>query len=147
MRNLKKESMALKNNKIINYLIYDGDCLFCNLYISKICLDKALGGIQLINARESIELANKLFMKGYDINSGMILAINSHCYHGSDCMQKLALMTTSSSAFNKLNAFLFKRPRLAKLLYPVLVLGRNLTLFLLGKDKIQIKQCKKRLQS
>ena len=61
--------MGLRNNKIINYLIYNGDCPFCNLYISKIRLNKVLGGIELINARESIKAANKLATKGYDTNS------------------------------------------------------------------------------
>ena len=129
----------MESNKKANCLIYDGDCPFCNLYINKMRLNKALGDIELINAREAKLIVNELFMEGYDINAGMILVINGHYYHGSDCMQRLALMTTSFSAFNTLNALLFKRPRLAKLLYPILVIGRNLTLRFLGKNKIRIK--------
>ena len=58
-------------------------------------------------------------------------------YHGHDCIHMLALLSTPSSAFNRLNAARFRAPRAARLLYPVLRTGRNAALRLLGRSKIR----------
>jgi hypothetical protein len=57
-------------------------------------------------------------------------------YHGDACMNRLALMSTGSGAFNRLNRLLFASPGLARLLYPPLVAGRRLSLRLLGRSTI-----------
>jgi len=49
----------------------------------------------------------------------------------------LALLSTPSSGFNRLNAALFRSPTASRLLYPVLRAGRNAVLRLLGRGKIE----------
>jgi predicted DCC family thiol-disulfide oxidoreductase YuxK len=119
-----------------NYLIYDGDCPFCHAYVEKIRVDRALDGIAVVNAREAESLVARLSAAGYDLNEGMVLAIDGRLYHGSECVQRLALMSTSSAWFNRLAALVLKRPRAAALLYPCLRAGRNTVLKLMGRPPI-----------
>jgi hypothetical protein len=49
----------------------------------------------------------------------------------------LAGLSSDSSAFNKLNARLFSNRAAAKVLYPLLKLGRRLTLVALGRRLIE----------
>jgi hypothetical protein len=51
----------------------------------------------------------------------------------------LALLSTSSGSFNRINALVFSRPRLARVLYPVLRAGRNLLLRILHRSKLRLE--------
>jgi hypothetical protein len=74
---------------------------------------------------------------GYDVDAGMVLKLNGNYYHGGDCIHALALLTTPSGWFNRLNSWVFRSATVAKYLYPVLRTGRNLTLRLLGRSRLQ----------
>jgi hypothetical protein len=52
-------------------------------------------------------------------------------------MNLLAILGSDATVFNRLNALLFRRPALARLLYPLLVRGRLATLRLLGRGLIK----------
>ena len=49
-------------------------------------------------------------------------------YHGDACIHMLALLSTPSGAFNRINAAVFRSERASRLLYPILRSGRNATL-------------------
>ena len=117
-------------------IVYDGDCPFCSRYVEKTRLDRALGKVELLNAREGGPLVDSLIRGGYDLDEGIVLVLGERIYHGADCMNALALMTSRSDLFNRMNAALFSSPRVAVVLYPVLRAGRNMTLRLLGRKKI-----------
>ena len=119
-----------------NMIIYDGDCLFCSSYVKLVRLRESIGPIDLKNARENPELVRELTSSGYDLDEGMLLIFNGTYYYGDDCVNRLALLSTKSGLFNRLNKFIFKHPSLAKTLYPVLKLGRHLYFKLVGKEKI-----------
>ncbi|GAA0413660.1 DUF393 domain-containing protein [Massilia aurea] len=119
-----------------NFLLYDGDCPFCNRYMQKVRLERALAHFVMMNARDAPALVKALRGVGLDINAGMILSVDGKLFHGAECMQRLALMSTRSSWFNKLTASIFSRPRAARILYPLLVTGRNASLYLLGRGPI-----------
>jgi len=65
----------------------------------------------------------------------MVLRLDGRTYHGADCLHVLAGLSSRSGLFNKLNAAVFRRRALARLLYPVLRAGRNATLGLLGRAR------------
>jgi hypothetical protein len=66
----------------------------------------------------------------------MALKINGEIYHGHQCIHMLALLTTKNGFFNHITSWIFKSPRRAKVLYPLLRAGRSFLLFLLQRKKI-----------
>ena len=120
-----------------NWLLYDGDCPFCSRYVRLVQLREAVGPITLANAREHTALVDEVNRLGYDVDTGMVLKLNGNYYHGADCIHALALLTTSSGWFNRLNSLAFRSPAVSKYIYPVLRGCRNLTLRLLGRSRLQ----------
>lgn len=117
-------------------IIYDGDCPFCRSYVRLLRLRDSIGQVELLNAREHPKLVDELFDKGLKLDEGMVLILDRQYYYGSDCIHRLALLSTGSSLFNRFNRLIFRSPRLARAIYPILRAGRNLTLTLLGVDKL-----------
>ena len=118
------------------YLLYDGECPFCAAYVRYARLREAAGPVALIDAREGGEEARRARRLGYDLDEGMLLHLNGVDHHGADCLNRLALLSTRSGAFNRLNAWAFRRPSVARLAYPVLRAGRGAALRLLGRSPI-----------
>lgn len=119
-----------------NYLLYDGECPFCSHYVAHARLTEAAGPVGMIDARTRPDLVRFHAAAGLDINQGMILRLGGHSYFGGDVLNRLALLSTRSDLFNKTSAALFRHPRLARFLYPLLRGGRNAVLRLLGRRKI-----------
>jgi predicted DCC family thiol-disulfide oxidoreductase YuxK len=120
-----------------NWLLYDGECPFCSRYVRHVRLREAIGPITLANAREHAPLVEEVRRLGFDVDAGMVLKLDGNYYHGADCIRALALLTTPSGWFNRLNSLVFKSSTAARVLYPVLRTGRNLTLRLLGRTRLQ----------
>jgi predicted DCC family thiol-disulfide oxidoreductase YuxK len=120
-----------------NWLLYDGECPFCSRYVRHVRLREAIGPIMLANAREHAPLVEEVRRLGFDVDTGMVLKLDGNYYHGADCIHALALLTTPSGWFNRLNSLVFKSSTAAKVLYPVLRTGRNLTLRVLGRARFQ----------
>lgn len=120
-----------------NWLLYDGDCPFCSRYVRHVRLREAIGPIAMANAREHAALVDEVRRLGFDVDTGMVLKLDGNYYHGADCIHALALLTTPSGWFNRLNSWMFRSATASRLLYPVLRTGRNLTLRLLGRTRVQ----------
>lgn len=116
-------------------LVYDGQCPFCARYVKLLRIREQLS-LQLIDAREGGEVVQAIVERGYDLNEGLALRIGGEIYHGDECMQVLAMLSTPISAFNRLNRWVFLQPSLARIVYPILRAGRNLTLRLLGRSNL-----------
>ncbi|RJG05271.1 DUF393 domain-containing protein [Noviherbaspirillum cavernae] len=119
-----------------NYILYDGDCPFCSNFVKLVRLKKAVGPVTLLNMRENTDLASHYRRKGYNLDQGMLLHLGGEDYWGADCMNRIALLSSDSDVFNKLNAVVFRHKRLSKLIYPLLRAGRNVTLWLMGRGRI-----------
>ena len=119
-----------------NWIAYDGDCPFCSAYVRMLRLQKAIGPVALINCRESLSVRQEVSARGFDLDQGMVLKLNGHYYYGADCIHTLALLTSPSSLFNRLNGWVFGHAWLSRSLYPVLKLGRAVVLKLLGRSRI-----------
>lgn len=91
----------------------------------------------LANAREHPALVEEVGRLGYDVDEGMVLKLNGRYYHGADCIHALSLLTTPAGWFNRINSLAFRSPAFSRLAYPVLRAGRNLTLKLLGRSRLQ----------
>lgn len=117
-------------------LVYDGACPMCTAFSKVIRLRKALGELQLINAREQHPIIKEITNKKLDLDEGIILKYNNNFYHGVDAINLLALLSTEDDWFNRVNAIIFRSKSLSKLLYPLLRSIRNLLLLYKGKHKI-----------
>lgn len=131
--------MSKNENSTGLIVVYDGDCPFCSRYIKLLKLREAIGTVELINARSGNLIVNELHHAGYDLNEGMVAKYGDKIYHGADCVHVLALLSTDSGLFNRINSIMFRSKILSRILYPVLRLGRNATLRLLGRLKIADK--------
>ena len=110
------------------YLIYDGECPFCSQYVKMTRLSNSIGDVLLIDARENRSQVQAAKRMGYDLDSGMLLYVDGQYFHGADCLNRLALLTTGSDLFNKVCAIAFRSGTISRIAYPVLRFGRNLTL-------------------
>ncbi len=117
--------MSIESNTV--YIIYDGDCPFCSHCAKALRIKQSIGALKLINAR--IEDYQPLLAgQKFDLNEGMLLIIEGRYYHAADAAHMLALISTPSDSFNKINFLLFHRLFLAKLFYPLFRWIRNLLL-------------------
>ena len=130
------QKFAIIDKKIMK-IIYDGDCPFCSKYVRLIQLKNTVGDVELINARSNTSLTEKLKKLSIDVNQGMVLIDDEDIYFAEDCVHRLALLSTSSTLFNRINKFIFKHKILSKLLYPIMKAGRNLILVLLQRKQIK----------
>jgi predicted DCC family thiol-disulfide oxidoreductase YuxK len=118
------------------WLVYDGECPFCSRYVRLVRIRDHVR-LHLVNAREGGPLVVEMSKAGLDLNEGMVLKIGDRYYHGSDCIHILAVLSTSSTTFNRVNAWIFRSPSLSRFLYPILRSGRNAVLAMLGREKIR----------
>lgn len=118
------------------YIVYDGQCPFCANYIRLIRLREIGGGVHLVDARSSHPAKDFVLARNIDLNEGMAAILGGRIYWGDECINFLALMSTPSGAFNRLNRLIFSSPKISRALYPWLSAGRRLTLKLLNRPEI-----------
>lgn len=118
------------------WLIYDGACPFCSAYVKYLRVQDSIGTLHVVNARDGGPVVEQVRRTGADLDEGMALKIGDRIYHGADCIHALALLSTPSGLFNRINGRLFRSQAMARRLYPILRAGRNAVLRLCGQRKI-----------
>lgn len=119
-----------------NWLLYDGECPFCSAYVKMVRLRENAGSIQLVDARDDGPEYHQALEMGFDLDEGMLLKLSGQYYHGKDCIHALALLTRERDVFGRINSWVFRSQQRAAILYPILRAGRNLTLRMLGRNKL-----------
>jgi hypothetical protein len=94
-----------------------------------------MGRVELVNAREGGPIVDEILAAGLDLDEGMVLKIDDRLYHGDECIHRLALLSTPSTTFNRINQAIFRSKPMSRALYPMLRSGRNLILRMLGRPK------------
>jgi predicted DCC family thiol-disulfide oxidoreductase YuxK len=117
------------------WVVYDGQCPFCSRYVALLRLRDTLGRVELVNARDGGSLVDEIVAAGLDLDEGMALKMNGRLYHGDECIHRLALLSTPSTTFNRINRAIFRSKTMSRALYPVLRSGRNAILRMLGRPK------------
>jgi predicted DCC family thiol-disulfide oxidoreductase YuxK len=118
-------------------VIYDGECIFCSNYVQMLRLQKSVGQVELLDARSGDERIAQYWRQGLDLNEGMIFVHKGTVYHGADAVSALALLSTRSSVFNVFNRAILSNRTTARLIYPALRLGRNITLKVRGRHQMK----------
>lgn len=117
-------------------LVYDKECPFCNAYSRLVRIRKSVGDLKIINARKQNDVLDEITAHGFDIDQGMVLKMGDQLYYGSDAIHALALISSRSGVFNRLNYWIFKSKTLSSWIYPILLFFRNLLLKILGRTEI-----------
>ena len=121
--------------KQVAYLIYDGECPFCNAYVRMTKIRKQID-LNLIDARTGSQAVIDAVAAGYNLNEGFVLQYGGRYYHGEEALHTLAMLSSRSDVFNRVTAWFFSNPKRAQTLYPILRFFRNLTLKLLGRKPL-----------
>ncbi|MFO1394421.1 MAG: DCC1-like thiol-disulfide oxidoreductase family protein [Steroidobacteraceae bacterium] len=119
-----------------NYVLYDGDCPFCRNYVAMQRLRAAIGPVRLVDARAGGPEVEAARAAGYDLDEGMLLSYEGRLYHGAACMNMLALLGDDRGLVARFMNWLFGSRDRASFLYPLLRAGRNLTLRLLSRRRL-----------
>ncbi|MDH3589969.1 MAG: DUF393 domain-containing protein [Gammaproteobacteria bacterium] len=117
-------------------LVYDKQCPFCDAYCKLVRVQSAAGSLELVDARQGGPQIQHITEMGLDVDEGMVLIAGNELYYGADAIHALALLSSRSGVFNRLNFLIFRSKTLSRLLYPLLRTGRNLALKLLGRSRI-----------
>lgn len=118
--------------------IYDGECPLCSYGAHAFRIREAVGGIELINARDNMNhpLVQQLTALNMDLDEGMVIHYRGRFYHGQDALHLMAMLGSDNSLFNIINAALFKSEKMAKFFYPAMRATRNFLIAIKGVHKI-----------
>lgn len=119
-------------------IVYDGECPVCSAYVRFLRFRENAGSVKLINARDGGVWVDQVVSQGLQLDEGMAMYYGGRWYHGADCIHMLALLSTPSGFFNRVNAAIFRHPRLARVMYPAMRAGRNLLLKILNRSPLQL---------
>lgn len=117
-------------------LVYDRECPACDNYCRVVRIRESIGDLKLVDARVESEVMREITARGWDIDQGMVLKMRGQLYYGSDAIHALALISSRSGIFNRINYRIFRSKTLSAILYPILRSCRNLLLKILGVTKI-----------
>lgn len=127
------EPFSIMNIKIY----YDGQCPFCSNYVRLVDLREAANDVALVDLRQDVGIRSALIDAGYDLDGGMVVDVDGELYHGKEAAQVLSRLSGRGSFFLKANHFLFKSEVLSTPLYSLMRIGRDATLFILGRSRIK----------
>ena len=117
-------------------IYYDGECPFCARYVTLLRLKDTLGPVDLVDVRTEQALQQELFAEGFNLDKGMVFEVDGRRVGGADAINQLALLSTPSSLFNRINKWIMSFSLLATCLYPILRMGRWCVLFFMGREQI-----------
>lgn len=120
-----------------NAILFDGDCMYCSDFARVMSLRSTLGSLQLVNLRDHAELNTRLRELGFEPNEGMMFKHGTDIYYGADAVHVLSVASKSSGLWGVLAHFLFKNPARVRAVYPLMKLGRRITLMVRGRKLIQ----------
>ena len=115
-------------------ITYDGDCPFCSRYVRLVRLRENFK-VRLLDARDDPQRAARYRRLGYDLTDGMVVEMGGRIHYGAEAIAILSLLSSHSGFLNRTFAICFQNQTVSGLLYPLLRLGRNLTLFALGRRR------------
>src|SRR2546421_10093190 len=78
------------------WVVYDGECPFCNSYVRLYRLREVTGRVHLIDAREPHAIVGEVRALGFDLDDGMAVKAAGRFYHGAEAMQILAILGSGS---------------------------------------------------
>ncbi len=129
--------MEPQTNNIVT-LVYDGECPLCSYAATALRIRKAVGCLEIIDARNDISnpILNEIYNQKIDLDNSMVFVFNNQFYQGAEALEIMANLSTKNGFYNRLFANVFKYPSIAKFAYPILRAMRNFLLWVLGVKPI-----------
>jgi predicted DCC family thiol-disulfide oxidoreductase YuxK len=120
------------------WFVYDGDCPICTVAAHGLRIRKAVGTLQLVDARSDVDhpILAEIRDLRLDLDQGMVIKFRDTCYHGADALHVMAMLGTGQGWFNRINALLFRSKLLSAICYPPMRAVRNLLIRVRGVQKI-----------
>ena len=114
--------------------IYDGECPFCNHFAQLLELKSCLPDFEILDGRKNLALLSQLYKQGYDLNNGAILISNGDIMHGANAINWICSeINEPSDSLLEVLRIIFSSNKRTSFLFPLLLLGRRLSLILKGK--------------
>ncbi len=118
-------------------IIYDGQCPFCASYVAMVQLKKTVGQVVLVDARSDDPRVTASVEAGHDLDRGMVVLWHDETFFGDRAVHLLATLTAADGGIgSRLQRAVFRSPRRAARIYPVLAWGRRAFLRLIGRRPI-----------
>lgn len=109
-------------------LVYDGECPFCSSFARLARLRATVGEVRLIDARDGGPEVARLRAAGIDLDRGSVFIYGGRDYVGADSVAAVALLTGTGGVSGRIVGWLFRAPRRARAIYPLLRSLRNLSI-------------------
>ena len=120
------------------FLLYDGECPFCSFYVAKSRFEARAGRpLTLIDGRGAPGLVARLRREGFDLEQGMILALDGQRYHGAAAMTALKAMSAGPGRFNAIARWFASSPARVRAAYPWLRRLRRAALLAKGVPRFR----------
>jgi predicted DCC family thiol-disulfide oxidoreductase YuxK len=114
-------------------ILYDGACPFCDDYVRYQRLRASVGTVDLVDARANPAILRDEGVSPAQLEDGMVVIYGGRQYHGADAVHLLSRLSDPPSRWwVRAVAWVSRSPRAARLLYPILKVGRRAALTLLG---------------
>ena len=120
-----------------NYLLYDGDCPACRSYLAISRLRQLKPDLAVLDARHEPHLVGELRRRGYEINEGMVLALDGRIFFAAEVTRLIALFGEPNPRGRRLLLWTIGAAPWSLRLYPLLNRGRQFLLKLLGRPLIR----------
>ena len=116
-------------------IYYDGFCPFCTSYV-RLQRIREHYDVELNDLRENKPKVKEFLEAGLNLDKGMVVEFEGTLFAGSEAV---FLITTlqNNSVLGTLWKLIFFNKIFTKILYPLLVIFRNITLFILGRPKLK----------
>lgn len=111
---------------------YDGECPFCTGYVKLARLRRAVGGVELVDARQAPAEVARFADAGYDIDKGMIVELDGRIYFGWEAVWAMNALAAQTPILRHIT-----NRRVLHAIYPVLRGARNLALRLMGRTPVR----------
>lgn len=112
-------------------ILYDGDCIYCNNFVRLFKLKKKFI-VNLTNIRDGGNLVQK-YKKVFDLNEGMLVIHNNDQVYFGYLAVWFLVSKESDSIILKLLFLPFRIKIFSRFVYPILKIGRKITLIIRGK--------------
>lgn len=121
------------------WFVYDGECPLCKTAAKALRIKKAVGKLNLINAREdkNHSVIQEINRAKINLDKGMVIKFDDKFYHGDDALGVMAFLGTNVGWFNRINYILFRSRLVSRLIYPFMRGSRNVLLLVLGVKQIK----------
>ena len=113
-------------------LLYDGGCPFCRNFAARSELSGGVHDLQIVDGRTDHVQRRDLSARGFPLANGAVLIEGDTVWHGSAAISELCRRMEPTDQLLGILRGMFRDDATAKMLYPALLLARQVALNIQG---------------